>query len=169
MDNFETIYIDTPQDREHIIQNVRDVRALVRTAANTVPQDAWYSPRYHGWSLAVMLAHLNWVDSLALFSLKAALLNVKPRIGMSAVDRMNNFTARIFARRSLESSWRTTDKNIKRISDFVTYLPMDKLSKAVFYPPENDHLTVEKALQQYFIGHWAYHLHEILAVDSMER
>lgn len=169
MENFEPLYLDTAQDREHIIQQVREVRALVRSAAESVPQEAWYSPRYHGWSLAVMLGHLNWVDGLALFALKAALLNIKPRIRMDSVDRMNDFTARIFARRTIESAWRVTDKNIKRISDFVTYLPLDKCSKSVFYPPENDYLTVEKALQQYFIGHWVYHLHEILAVDSMER
>lgn len=169
MDNFETIYIDTPQDRQLILQNVHQVRALVRSVTHSVPQQAYYTPRYHGWSLAVILAHLNWIDTLALVSLKAALLNIRPRFSMASIDRMNNFTARMFAQRTIENSWRATDKNIKRISDFVLYLPMDKFSKAIFYPPHNDYLTVEKALQQYFIGHWTYHLHEILAVDSIER
>jgi hypothetical protein len=169
LEHFETLYLDSPQDRQEIIKRVALVRSAVNIVIEQVPPTDWYTPRYHGWSVAVMLAHLNWVDRLALFTLQAALLNIKPRVSMAAVDRMNDFTARWFAQRTVESSQRTTHKNIKRIEDFITYLPMHKLSKAVFYPPENEYLTVEKALQHYFIGHWAYHLHEMLAVDPIER
>ncbi len=165
----EIIYLDSAQDREEVLRRVRLVRAAVNTVVEQVPSTDWYTPRYHGWSVAVMLAHLNWVDRLALFTLQAALLNIKPRVSMVAVNRMNDFTARWFARRTVEQSQRTTQKNIQRIADFVIYLPMNKLSKAVFYPPEHDYLTVEKALQRYFIGHWAHHLHEMLTVDPIKR
>lgn len=168
-EQFETLYLDTPQDRQEVLKRVKLVRDAVNIVVQQVSQADWYTPRYHGWSVAVMLAHLNWVDRLALITLKAALLNIKPRVGMASVDRMNDFSARWFAQRTVESSRHTMQKNVTRISDFVTYLPMDKLSKAVFYPLHNEYTTVEKALQHYFIGHWVYHFHEMLTVDPIER
>ena len=45
--------------------DIRRVRQSVIQMAESVPPERHYEPRYHGWSLAALLAHLNTIDNLA--------------------------------------------------------------------------------------------------------
>ena len=51
-------YLDTEAERQELAGDIRRVRQSVIQMAESVPVERHYEPRYHGWSLAAMLAHL---------------------------------------------------------------------------------------------------------------
>lgn len=160
------IYLDTPEDRQHLITEIARARAAVQGLVEIVPEKDWYTPRYHGWSLAAMLAHLNMVDSIALLMLRLALLGIHPRLPLSAVHWVNDRAARVYRTRLVPTSLRDMQKNQARISTFIEHLPITQFSKTVQHPVIGP-LTVERAIQEFFLYHWHAHLATMHAVEGI--
>jgi hypothetical protein len=163
------IYLDSSLERQQLIAAMAAVRGDVLRAIDSVPADQWYLPRYHGWTPAAMLAHLNTVDSHALRLIQLSLLRIRPAFGMGLVNALNNVTARLYRKRTIEASRRDTQRNQKRLADFVSYLPMDRLSKPVWHPAKAQYLTIEQALQEYCLNHWRDHLQTIIETERALR
>jgi hypothetical protein len=163
------LYLDSTEDREKLIAEIRRVRASVLRVIDIVPEADWYTPRYHNWSLGAMLGHLNMMDNLTLLLIQAALLNLRPPVPMRLVNPLNHWMARVYQNRVVESSRRSAIKNEKRIADFILRLPVDQFSKMVYYSPFEQYTTVEKALQDYYVYHWQEHLNTLMTVEGIQQ
>lgn len=163
------IYLDTEADRTRLITDLGRIRSTVLNMIEVVPEAEWYTSRYHGWSLAAMLGHLNTVDNLAMLQIQVALLNIRPMIPLGLVNWSNGWMARIYQRRLVATSRQSIVKNEKRIADFILRLPVDRFSKAVYYPPFEQYTTVERVLQDYFVFHWQEHLQTMLRVEGIQQ
>jgi len=160
-------YLDTDADRQELVADIRRVRQSVIQTAESVPQDRHYEPRYHGWSLAALLTHLNTIDSLALIEIKLSLLGIRPAIPLSTLNWFNDSTARLFQRRVVATTLHGMQGNEKRIVDLILTLPMDRFTREVYHPPSGCYLTVERALQQYYLFHWQEHLQTLQRVEGI--
>ncbi|HEX2621719.1 MAG TPA: hypothetical protein VHL11_16290, partial [Phototrophicaceae bacterium] len=98
----------------------------------------------------------------------AALLNIRPVIHLNLVNQMNDLLARVYQKRLVETSRRGALKNEQRIANFIRYLPIDKFSKSVYYPPFEQYTTVERILQDYFVYHWQEHLQTMLTAEGIQ-
>ena len=63
-------YLDGDDDRRALVADIHRVRDAVIQIARTVPENRRYEPRYHGWSLGAMLAHLYTSDRIALWTIQ---------------------------------------------------------------------------------------------------
>ena len=160
-------YLDSDAERQDLVADIRHVRQSVIQMAESVPPERAYEPRYHGWSLAALLAHLNTIDNFALFAIKLSLLGIRPPLSPNLLDQFNDFTAHLFHRRIVATTIREMKTNEARIIDFIMTLPMDRFSREVYHPPSQSYLTVEKALQQYFLFHWQEHLQTLRRVEGI--
>jgi hypothetical protein len=167
MDSRTYVYLDSEQEREQLIREIRQVRAAVLQIVDIVPQSEWYTPRYHGWSLAAMLGHLNTADQCALLLIQAALLGIRPPVHMPTVHRANAWMSRVYRARRVDTSRQSISKTEARIAAFIRRLPVSQFSKSVYYPPFEQYTTVEKALQDYFIYHWQEHLQTLRKVEGI--
>ena len=160
-------YLDTDADRQELITDIQHVRQQVIQHAESVPQDRVYELRYHGWSLAALLAHLNTIDSLTLLQIKFALIGIHPAVSLEMLNRFNDFTASVFRRRVIATTIRGMKRNEQRIVTLVKTLPIDRFTCEVYHPPSAMYLTAEQALQQYFLFHWQEHLHTLQRVEGI--
>ncbi len=160
-------YLDTEAERQELCEDIRRVRQSVVQIAESVPAERCYEPRYHGWSLAAMLAHLTTLDNLALLGIKLSLLGISPPLPSTVLDQFNNVTARLFQYRIVATTIRGIQKNEPRIVDFIMTLPIDRFTAKVYHPPTNSYLTIERALQQYFLFHWQDHLQTMQKVEGI--
>jgi len=151
-------YLDTEVERKQLVDDIKQVRHSVIQLAQSIPESRHYEPRYHGWSFAATLAHLHLTDNICLLDIQLALIGFRPAIPSSLWDRFNDITTGIFRQRLVETTVRGIQKHEKRIADFILRLPVDKYSKEVYDPPLNKYLTVEQALQEFFLYHWHGHL-----------
>jgi hypothetical protein len=120
------IFLDGTEEREILIARIAAVRRAVGQVVKSVPEDLWYTPRYHGWSPAAMLGHLNLRDNLSLLLLRSTLLGLRFKLSASQLDQLNNFSTRLFQKRLVASSLRSMERNQDRIADFVMHLPINK-------------------------------------------
>ncbi len=160
-------YLDTQEDREALIKDIQQVRQEVLRMSEVVPEEQWYEPRYHGWSLAAMLGHLQLMDRLNMWLIQAALVGLRPAISMTLLNQFNDFMARIYQRRLMEASLRGLERRQRLIEDFIMRLPIERFTAQVFHPPSNKYLTVEQALQMLFLYHWQEHLKTMREVEGM--
>jgi hypothetical protein len=160
-------YLDSDYDRQLVIDDIKQVRQNVLQTATTIPEIRHFEPRYHGWSLAAMLAHLHLMDNLALFSMQMALIGIRPPVPLPLVNRFNDFMAGVLKKRVVQTTAQEIQRNEKRVIEFVQFLPVNKFSCPVHYPPFNTYLTVERALQEYFLYHWQGHLQTIRSVEGI--
>lgn len=160
-------YLDTEGDRQELAGDIRRVRQSVIQLAENVPVERHYEPRYHGWSLAAMLTHLNTIDNVALFGIQLSLLGIRPPLSPNALDQFNDFTARVFQRRVVATTIRGMKRNEGRIVNFLMTLPLDRFTREVYHPPTRSYLTVERALQQYFLFHWQEHLQTMQKAEGI--
>src|SRR5690349_7245370 len=112
-------YLDTEAERQDLVMDIRHVRQAVIQLADSVPPERHYEARYHGWSLAAMLAHLNTIDNFALFAIKLSLLGVHPPLSPNALDQFNELTAKLFHQRVVATTIRQMKTNEKRVVDFI--------------------------------------------------
>lgn len=161
-------FLDSDADRRQLIDEIRQIRRAVISMTETVPEEKWYEPRYHGWSLAAMLGHLQMMDNLNLLLIQMALVGINPPISMDLVDSLNDRMARVFQKRIISTTIRGIEKKERALESFIMRLPIDKFSKQVFYPPYNRYLTIEQALQVVFLHHWQNHLQTMLAVEGIQ-
>src|SRR5579871_3748151 len=152
-------YLDTDEDRQQLVSDIHRVRQQVIQMAESIPPEQHYDPRYHGWSLAAMLAHLNTIDGLALTGIQFALLGLHPPISIGMLNWFNDRTARLYQRRVVGTTIKGIQRNEKRIDSLILTLPIDRFTREIYHPPSATYLTIERALQQYFLFHWQEHLH----------
>jgi hypothetical protein len=169
MDSRNYIYLDSMEDRQGLVAEVKRVRAAVLSVADVVPESEWYTPRYHNWSLGAMLGHLTSMDGITLLLIQSALLNIRPPVPMSIVNRLNNWMAGVYQNRLVEGSKKSAMKNEARICDFIMRLPIHQMSKSVYYSPFEQYTTVEKALQDFYVYHWLEHLHTMRSVEGIQQ
>ncbi|MDZ4766353.1 MAG: hypothetical protein SGI73_17565 [Chloroflexota bacterium] len=160
-------YLDSEADRRALIEDIRRVRLAVVTLARAVPPDQQALPRYHGWSLGAMLAHLHLSDSLALLQIKVALIGVHPAFSLKLLNRFNGTTTRWFQKRVVATTIRQIESGEARIADFILRLPMDGFSRPLYYTAGETELTAERAVQAYFLHHWQEHLTTMQKVEGM--
>jgi hypothetical protein len=165
--NREFRFLDTEAERQQLVDDIRRVRQSVVQLAESIPQERWYEPRYHGWSLGALLAHLHTIDNAALWGIKLALLGVHPPVSLPALDAFNDFTARIFQRRVVPTTIRGIQRSEDRIIDLILTLPLDRFTREIYYPPSASYLTIEQALQQLFLYHWQEHLQTMQRVEGI--
>lgn len=161
-------FLDSEDDRRRLLEDIRVVRRAVISMTETVPEEQWYAPRYHDWSLAAMLGHLQMMDHLNLWLVKMALVGMRPPISSTVVDGLNDLMAQVFRRRVVATTIRGIEKQEKVLEDFIMGLPLDKFTVQVFYPPANKYLTIEQALQVLFLHHWQNHLQTMLDVEGIQ-
>lgn len=160
-------YLDSEADRKKLVEDIRRVRRTVLQIAEAVPHEKRYEPRYHDWSLAAMLGHLQTIDNLSLIQIKLALIGIRFPIPLGILNRFNNFCARIFRNRVVGTTIQGIQKNEKRITDFIMYLPMDKFTAPVYHAPSKKYLTTEQAIQMLFLYHWQQHLQTMREVEGI--
>ncbi len=161
------LFLDGENERQRLIVQIGQVREEVLNHLRSLPEAEWYEPRYHGWSPAAMIAHLNTIDSLSLWHIKLSLMNIKTQFPASMIHSFNDLVAKVFRNRVMATSMKSVPKNEARIADFITHLPMDKFSKQVFEPTSQRILTVEQAIQHYFLHHWQTHLLEMRQAEGI--
>lgn len=160
-------YLDTDDDRRDVVADVHRVRQAVIQLAESVPPNRRYEPRYHGWSLGAMLAHLYLTDRIALWQIGWALAGIHPPFSLKLLNVWNDATARLFQNRLTETTIRSLHAHERKIVGLIMRVPVDKLSTPVYYPPEQTYLTAERVLQAYFIFHWQEHLATIRRVEGI--
>ncbi len=151
-------YLDTEAERQELAADIRRVRQAVIDLAEHVPEERHFEPRYHGWSLAAMLTHLNTIDHFAMLAIKLSLLGISPPLPPEALNWFNDATAQIFQRRVVATTIRGMKTNEASIINFIMTLPIERFTRNVYHPPTRSYMTVERALQQYFLFHWQEHL-----------
>jgi hypothetical protein len=162
------IYLDGERERRQLILEIGKVRRAVLHVVENVPESGWYEPRYHGWSLAAMLGHLNLIDNVSLFFIRSALVGFRFRMSKRTVNRLNHFTIRLFQKRVVAASIKSIEHNEKVITDLILKLPMDRFSRQVFNPETQEFTTVERNLQDRFLFHWHGHLHTMREVEGIQ-
>lgn len=160
-------YLDTREDREALLKDMHKVREAALKISQIVPENEWYTLRYHGWSLAAMLGHLQLMDSLNLWQIKLALLGIPVAPGITTVNSFNNFMARIYQNRLLDATRRGIARQERTLADFILNLPVDKFTIQVFHAPSNKYLTVEQAIQVSFLHHWEQHLRTMQEAEGI--
>jgi hypothetical protein len=160
-------FLDGATEREALIEDIHRVRQEVFKIAALVPADKQHEPRYHGWSLAAMLAHLQLMDRLLLWLIQSSLLGIRLPIPLVLLNRFNDTMAGVYKGRVVD----TTINGIRRyeitLADFIRRLPIDKFSKIVYDPALETNLTVEQALQEFFLFHWEDHLQTMRQVEDI--
>lgn len=162
------IYLDGETEREQLISEIHKARLAVRRLIDTVPEEHWYEPRYHGWSLAAMLGHLNLTDNIALFLIRAALVGFRFRMGPGTVERVNNISASMFRRRLISVSIKSMKRNEDTIAAFIRDLPINQFTREVFNQESQQFTTVERYLQDRFLFHWRAHLKTMRDVEEIQ-
>jgi predicted phosphohydrolase len=161
-------YLDSESDRQALLDEIRQVRRAVISMTETVPEDKWYEARYHGWSLAAMLGHLQMMDNLNMMLVQMALVGVRLPISISVVNSLIDVTSQVFQRRLVKTTIKGIEQKQRTLEKFILGLPVDQFSRQVFYPPMNRYLTIEQALQVLFLHHWQNHLQTMLDVEGIQ-
>ncbi|GIL14507.1 MAG: hypothetical protein BroJett038_32270 [Chloroflexota bacterium] len=160
-------FLDGEADRQALVEDIRRMRREVLRLADLVPEARWYEPRYHGWSLAAMLGHLQLTDTLTLRLMQIALLGIRLPVSEDLLNRFNDLTARLFKQRLVPTTLRGLQHGEKRIVEFVLHLPMDKFTRLVYHPSLGTYLTLEQAMQEFFYYHWQGHLQTMREVEDI--
>ena len=162
------MFLDDEADRKQFIALMDETRSAVLEVVHNTPENQWYEPRYHGWSLAAVLGHLNLTDNFGMLQIKLGMRGIAIPLSPNFWDSLNNLTANLFRKRLVQVSIDGMKKNQPRIASFIMELPVNKFTQRVFYPPQNKYLTVEQAVQTYFLFHWQDHLQTLRAGGEMQ-
>jgi hypothetical protein len=150
-------YFDGPEERNAVMQQIRDVRAEVFHIASQIPEQHHFLPRYNGRSLAETLVHLQLFDVATLWFIKRSAKlreDLKLRPPETLLRHADHLAGRFFRRRLVSTTLEGLRRQEKEICDYIRYVPLEDLHKDVFHPGRREPYTVEKALQVYFIHYW---------------
>ncbi|MFN8375513.1 MAG: hypothetical protein U0694_21885 [Anaerolineae bacterium] len=162
------LYLDTESERRQLVDEIVRTRRAVLQIVDNVPVALRYEPRYHGWSLAAMLAHLHNTDNVSMFLIQAALLHIRIPISKRLNDRINDTAAQLFRQRLIETTVKDIQRSEKRITDFIMRLPISKFTCEVHHPDLDINMTVERAVQALFLHHWQAHLQTMRQVEGIQ-
>ncbi|MBZ0280920.1 MAG: hypothetical protein K8L97_09270 [Anaerolineae bacterium] len=156
----------TEENRRILIADMKKVRQEALLYTQIVPQEKWYEPRYHGWSLAFLLAHLQMMDNLTRQLMQAAMLGISLPSTMGLVNFFNDSAARLFKQRKVENAIRQIQQDEPKLIAFVLKATHPKLGRRLYDPAIDRVLTVEQAMQEFFVYHWRWHIEDIAVVDG---
>lgn len=160
-------FLDTVEDREALIKSIATVRRSVLSISDRVPEAQWYEPRYHGWSLAALLAHLHTMDNLCMLLIQFGMLGIHPPLPPWLLHRFNDTTANIYRQRIVTTTRAQIMRKEPRIADFIRHTPIERFSRPVFDPALNQYLTVEQSLCEYYVYHWQEHLQTLEKAEGL--
>lgn len=160
-------YLDTQEDRERLMRDIHHVRQAVVEMREIVPEDLWYTPRYHNWSLAAMLGHLQLMDTLSMWQIQASLMGLRLPVSAGAWNSFNNAMSQVFQNRVVETTVRGIQKKEQQIEKFVMSMPVERFTMQVYHPPMGKYLTVEQAIQALFLHHWEEHLRTMRGAEGL--
>jgi hypothetical protein len=160
-------FLDTQDDRENLVADIRHVRRVVLQTVEGLPSDSWYEPRYHSWTPAAMLGHLHLMDNVLRYLIQLALVGIHPAISEGVRDGFNDVMAWVFKNRLMETNIKSIQHNEPRICNFILHVPIDRFAREVYSPVWQTYLTVEQGLQEFFLFHWQDHLQTIRQVEDM--
>ena len=160
-------FLDTETDRQALCSDIRRVRQAVLEMAKRVPESQWYEPRYHGWTLAAMLGHLHQMDRLTMMLMQAAMVGIRIPTTPALLNWFNDAMSRVFRQRVMQTTIKSIERNEKNIADFIMRVPVKQFSKMLYDPAIDKTLTVEQAIQEFFLYHWQGHLAEMRAREVM--
>lgn len=163
MNNTKRLYrsLASEENRRSLVAEIKKVRQDVLGLVEIVPKERWYEPRYHGWSLAFILAHLNMMDDLNFQLMQSALRGFTLPIPKRALNAFNNLTSRVFRQREIQGTLDEIRRKEARILAFVLKLPPDQMHRKAYDPWIQSYLTVEDAVQEFFLIHWQGHLQTV--------
>jgi hypothetical protein len=160
-------YLDDETERKALIADIQKVRREVLQIASFVPPDQHFVPRYHGWSLAAMLGHLQLMDNLLMWTVEMGILGIRLPLPLVLLNQFNDSMAGIYRKRMVATTIQGIQKKEHVIEAFILCIPVDKFSKLVYDPALEITLTVEQALQEFFLYHWRGHLDTMRKVDDI--
>ncbi len=158
--------LNTEADRQALIADIRQVRRELRRVFELVPKDRWYEPRYHGWSPAAMLGHLEMMDGLLMRMVGSAASGFRWSVSTGMLHQMNGIMAGIFRRRLVETTLAGLEQGEQQVIDFIQKMSPERYDRLVYDPALGVFLTIEQALQEFFLEHWREHLATMRAVDD---
>lgn len=161
------IYLDGPEERQQLIDQIAASREDIRSITRIVPQDQWYRPRYDGLSLAATLGQLNLADNLALMLLRLALVGLRPAPSTDTLRRAKRWAGRLFQRRLVATSLEGMVHNEVRIADFISSLSVDDFSRTLWNPSQQHMTTVEKGLQEMLLHRWLAYRDYLFAAEGI--
>jgi hypothetical protein len=153
-------------DRQSLVEDIRKVRREVRRVFDLVPKDRWYEPRYHGWSPAAMLGHLELMDGVLMKMVGSAASGFRWSISTGILHQLNGVMSGVFRRRLVETTLVGLERGEAQVIDFVQKMPPERYDRLVYDPALGIFLTIEQALQEFFLEHWREHLATMRAVDD---
>jgi hypothetical protein len=159
-------YLDSDTDRQAVIADIRSVRQAVIAFARAVPADQWYVPRYNGWTLAAMLGHLQIMDKLSLWQVQLGALGISLPLPEALFNQFNDVMSRILKQRVLETTLKGLEKGEHTVTDYIQRLPIGRYSQRVYDPAVGQYLTVEQAVQEFFLYHWRDHFDNLRGAEE---
>jgi hypothetical protein len=158
--------LTTDAERQALVEDIRKVRRDLRRVVGLVPEDRWYEPRYHGWSPAAMLGHLELMDGVLMKMVGSAASGFRWSVSTGMLHQMNGIMAGVFRRRLVETTLAGLERGEQQVIDFVLRMPPERYDRLVYDPALGIFLTIEQALQEFFLEHWREHLATMQAVDD---
>jgi hypothetical protein len=113
-----------------------------------------------------MLGHLHMMDNLTLRMMQFALRGVSLPVSKSMLNLFNDTMSRLFRQRGVESTLRQLQTNEPHLISFILRLPSDKSHRKLYDPWIESYLTVEDAVQEFFLIHWQGHLATVRQVED---
>lgn len=154
-------------EKQKVIQAIRKIRRDVLQAAEAVPPDQWYTPRYHGWSLAGMLGHLQLVDRLAKWMMQASMVGIRLPVPLNVLNGFNDLMAPVLKNRKIETTRKGLERNEAWVIDFIEQLPPAKFDVPVYNLLYQEYVTLEQGVQLYYLFHWHHHYQTMRGVDGI--
>lgn len=154
-------------DKAAFIQAVRKIRRDLLRVADSVPPDQWHSPRYHDWSLATMLGHLQVTDTLAHWVMRASLSGIRLPLPLRVINGFNDLMAPLLGKRVVSATRQRLESNEAWIVDFIMQLPPEKLDTPVYSVLHQRFIPLEQGVQLYYLFHWHDHYRTMRQVDGI--
>lgn len=160
-------YLDGDKERHELADAIRYVRQVALRVATIVPPERHYEPRYEGWSLAGLLAHLHISDLLSMKAIQLALVLPRIPVPLPLGKRFERLTEGVFRQRRVETTVRGIRANERHITELVLHLPMDRFTRLVYDPISDSTQTVEQAMQLCFLFHWQEYVLKMQKVEGI--
>lgn len=161
------LFLDGELERRQLIGQVQNIRNALLSLAKQIPEKHYYTPRYDGQSLAVMLARLQAFDTGALWLVKAASNGYSVRPPENLIATADSLIRSLARRRIVDVTIKGIRRKEVEICDFIRSVPLDVLSRDVLHPGKKEPYTVEQAMQVYFVHHWQEQLKQMQQADEV--
>jgi hypothetical protein len=161
------LFLDGDLERRQLIGQVKNARNTLLSLAKQVPEAHYYTPRYDGHSLTVVLARLQAFDTGALWLVKAASNGYSVRPSPGLIGFIDSLISSLTRRRLVDVTIKGIREKEAEICEFIRSVPIDSLSNDVLHPGKKDPYTVEQALQVYFVHYWQDQIQRMQQTDEV--